>query len=92
VNESSVPGLGQKIARFLRSKGYPVFVKPPEKRPEPAKQTHIIAQKANTEDAEMVKGDLDDHGDIVTASVGDIDSEITVIAGDDLQPVASASK
>ena len=92
VNESSVPGLGQKIARLLRAKGYPVFVKPPEKRPAPTKQTHIIAQKANTEDAEMVKGDLGDHGDIVTASVGDIDSEITVIAGDDLQPLSSASK
>jgi hypothetical protein len=92
VNESSYPGLGNKIARMLRSKGYPVIVKPPEKRNAGAKGSHIIAQRGNPEDAELVKSDLQNHGDIVNASVGDLESAVTVIAGDDLQPIVSASK
>jgi hypothetical protein len=91
-NESSMPGLGQRLAKLLRAKGYPVNVKAPDKRPEPAKRTEIVAQRANPEDAELVRADLGDRGDIVNASVGDLESEITIVIGDDLAPLASASK
>lgn len=91
-NDSSYPNLGYKIAKLLRSKGYPVNVKPPEQRKEPAKATHIIAQQGNPEDAQMVKTDLADHGEIVNASVGDLHSAITIQAGDDLQSLVTGSK
>jgi len=92
VNESSFPQLAQKVARFLRAKGYPVNVKPSEKRSQPSKRTRIVAQRANPEDAELVLGDLGHHGEIVNASVGDIQSSITVMAGDDLESLVTESK
>lgn len=91
-NDSSSPGLGNKLAKMLRKKGYPVSVQAPENRGHIAKWTRIVAQRANTEDAELVKSDLLDHGEIVNASVGDIQSAVTIYAGDDLQPLVSASK
>lgn len=91
-NHSSSPNLGMKLSRLLRAKGYPVSVLPSDKHAEPIKRTHIIAQKANTDEAEVVKSDLGDVGEVVTASVGDIRSEVTIMAGDDLQPLVSSSK
>lgn len=88
-NASATKGLGQKLAKLLRDRGYRhVFVRASnDERPSSLKRTRIIAQKGNPEDAEIVKADLRSHGDIVTASVGDIESSITIMVGDDLAPV-----
>lgn len=92
VNASSKPGLGYKLAKLLRAKGYVVTVKNSGEKIGPFKQTRIIAQRANPEDAEQVKADLGGQGDIVNASVGDIETSVTVQGGDDLQSLMSASK
>ncbi len=88
-NASATKGLGQKLANLLRDRGYRhVFVRASnDERPVSLKRTKIIAQRGNPEDAEIVKADLRSHGDIVTASVGDIESSITIMVGDDLAPV-----
>lgn len=85
-NDSATKGLGNKLAKFLRDKGYrTVMVRANnEERPTSLKRTKIIAQRGNPEDAEIVKTDLRSHGDIVTASVGDIESSVTIMIGDDL--------
>lgn len=90
-NASSESGLGYKLSQILRNKGYTsVFVRASaDARPEPLKRSRIIAQRANPEDADLVRMDLGDHGDIVTASVGDIESSVTIVAGDDLVAVVS---
>ena len=51
---------------------------------EPVKRTRIFAQKANPEDAGLVKVDLGNIGDIHNVSVGNLDSSVTIIIGDDL--------
>lgn len=88
-NASGTRGLGTKLSKLLREKGYRhVFVRANnEERPTSLKRTRIIAQRGNPEDALVVKDDLKSHGDIVTASVGDIESSITIMVGDDLAPV-----
>lgn len=90
-NQSSVPTLGRAIVKKLRAKGYQVIVKQAEGAP--LKRTHIIAQRANPEDAELVRSDLGlDHGEITNASVGDIESAVTVQVGDDLQSLSTNNK
>jgi LCP family protein required for cell wall assembly len=85
INQSSVSTTGNKVARRLRQKGYRwIAVRDAEKNSKPFKQSRIIAQLGNTEEADMVRNDLDDLGDVVNASVGDIKSAVTVQAGDDL--------
>lgn len=88
-NASGTKGLGTKLSKLLREKGYRhVFVRANnEERPTSLKRTRIIAQRGNPEDALVVKDDLKSHGDIVTASVGDIESSITIMVGDDLAPM-----
>lgn len=84
-NASSDRHLGQKLCRYMRKKGYRcVFMHTADDRGSALKRTRIIAQRGNTEDAEIVKLDLGARGDIVTASVGDIESSVTIVAGDDL--------
>lgn len=87
-NASSQNGLANKLANKLRTLGYRhVFVRASnDERPSPLKRTRLIAQRGNPEDAEIVKTDLKSHGDIVTASVGDIESAVTILIGDDLIP------
>lgn len=48
------------------------------------KRTRIVAQKANPEDASLVKVDLGNIGDMVNASVGNIESAVTIVVGNDL--------
>lgn len=84
-NASSDKRLGQKLSKILRAKGYrSVFMRSADERSESLKRSRFIAQRGNPEDAEVVRLDLGDRGDIVTASVGDIESSVTVVAGDDL--------
>jgi hypothetical protein len=54
--------------------------------------TRIIAQKGNTEDADQVKLDLGSKGEVVNASLGDIESSVTIVAGDDLRDVIKNSR
>ncbi len=91
-NASSTPGLAYKVAKILQRKGYIVTVKQSRLKIGPYKQTRIIAQRGNSDDAEQVRVDLDEHGDIVNASVGDIESTVTVQVGDDLALILSESK
>ncbi len=90
-NASSTPDLGRKMAKFLRARGYEVISITDANSKQlgapqapSSSQTKIIAQRANPDDALKVKTDLGDHGQIVNASIGDIDSAVTVIAGDDV--------
>lgn len=57
---------------------------------DPVKRTRIIAQKANPEDASLVKSDLGNIGEVVNVSAGDIESSVTIIIGDDLANKLSA--
>ena len=91
-NASSTTGLGYKVAKILQQKGYTVTVKQSRTKIGPFKVTRVIAQKGNPDDAEQVVMDLGGHGDIVNASVGDIESTVTVLVGDDLAPILSESK
>jgi len=85
INQSSSSTTGNKVARLLRSKGYRwIAVRDAESHSLSIKRSRIIAQLGNTEEADLVRDDLGDYGDVVNASVGDIRSAVTVQAGDDL--------
>jgi LCP family protein required for cell wall assembly len=85
-NASGTEGMGFKLARQLAVHGYKnvMVLKTNLELSEPVKRTRIIAQKANPEDASLVKADLGNIGDIHNVSVGNIDSSVTIIIGDDL--------
>jgi LCP family protein required for cell wall assembly len=84
-NATSNPEAGKKLYAWLSSKGYKVisYKSKSDVYGAPLRSTRIIAQKGNVEEAKLVRYDLG-HGDIVNASVGDIQTSITVIAGDDI--------
>lgn len=88
ANGSSSPDTGRRLQRKLTDLGYSsvIYKSKVEIQGAPLSRTRIIAQRGNREEAMMVKKDLYDCGDVVNASVGDIESAITVIAGDDLLP------
>ncbi len=54
--------------------------------------TRIIAERGNTEDADQVKLDLGSKGEVVTASLGDIESSVTIVAGDDMRDVVKTNR
>lgn len=85
-NCSSTEGMGFKLAKILGSKGYKnvIVQKRMLELSDSLKRTRIVAQKANPEDASLVKSDLGNIGDVVNASVGDIESSVTIMIGDDL--------
>lgn len=85
-NASSNADGGRKLYNYLRSRGYNVvsYSSKSDVYGQPLKTTRIIAQRGNTEEAKLVRNDLLEHGDIVNASLGDIQTHITVIAGDDI--------
>lgn len=85
-NSSSTEGMGFKVAKMLNTCGYRnVSVQKANLDFENGvKRTRIIAQKANPEDASLVRTDLGSIGDIVNASVGNIESSVTIIIGNDL--------
>jgi LCP family protein required for cell wall assembly len=84
VNASSTGDLGMKLYRWLRAKGYTSITVKGLAENRPLKTSRIIAQRGNPEDAGLVLADLEDCGEIVNASVGDIQSAVTIEAGDDL--------
>lgn len=84
LNMTSDRGLARRLARELKEKGYTrIRVKQGEIH-EPLAVSRIIAQKGNTADADLVRSDLGDLGTVVNASVGDIESEVTVELGEDM--------
>ena len=93
-NASSDKGLSKQLVKILREKGYRLArAKFDRDRSQEALATSkIIAQRGNPEDAALVRDDLGGVGEIVNASVGDIESSVTVIAGDDLSVPAARKK
>jgi LCP family protein required for cell wall assembly len=85
-NASDNPDQGRRVFRYLSNRGYYMsgYKSKPDAFGDQPATTHIIAQRGNIEDARLVKKDLFDHGDIVNASVGDIQSSVTVVVGNDL--------
>lgn len=85
-NASNIPGTGYKVAHLLEGRGYKNIsvVKTAMELEDGLKRTRIVAQKANPEDAGLVKVDLGNIGDMVNASVGNIESAVTIVVGNDL--------
>ncbi len=91
INVSSSDSLAYRLSRMLRRKGYnSVTIKAADHKMKPIPRTKIIAQLGNPEDANLVRNDLNDCGDVVNASVGDIRSAVTIWAGDDLASLLSS--
>ena len=86
LNFSSDRSLSARVARDLKEKGYRHLRIKKAKRhiDSPLRKSRIIAQKGNTAEANLVKGDLGNTGVVVNASVGDIESSVTLELGEDL--------
>lgn len=83
VNASSNRMLGAQLSSVLRTMGYTTSVRR-DQRDEFNNRTRIIAQDGNLASAKMLQADLGNIGEIIAASIGDISSNITIIAHDDL--------
>ncbi len=93
LNSSSVPQMAYALCKYLRGKGYcRANVKRTLDPSGPHSITRIIAQKGNTEDAEQVRLDLGSKGEVVAASLGDIESSVTIVAGDDMRDVVKTNR
>lgn len=92
-NASSDREGGRKLYKYLLGRGYNVvsYKDSSEVCAPPLATTRIVAQRGNTEDANLVKTDLDNRGDVVNASIGDIQCAVTVIAGNDIDQLAAPS-
>ncbi len=83
INTTADPTMGSKVARALSKLGYVTQVG--KDQPEvPFAHTRIIAQYGNTADAEMLKADLGGNGEVVNASVGNLNTSLTVFARSDI--------
>lgn len=91
-NASSDPELGQKLSKLFRAKGYTVVAVRSYNQNQTRRATRIIAQRANPHEAVMVKDDLGSVGEVVAASIGDIESTVTLVAGEDLVSLSTANK
>ncbi len=85
-NASSSRDLARRLSQYLVERGYNVVATraKSEVYGAPLPRTRIIAQRGNSEEAQLVKSDLHNQGNVINASVGDIESAVTVQAGDDL--------
>ncbi|MBU6452783.1 MAG: LCP family protein [Cyanobacteria bacterium REEB67] len=82
INTTADPTLGSKVARALGKLGYMASVG--KDQPEvPFTRTRIIAQYGNTADANMLNNDLGGKNEVVTASVGNLNTSLTVFARGD---------
>lgn len=85
INTTSDPTMGSKIARALGKLGYNTSVG--KDQPDvPFAHSRIIAQYGNTAVAEMLKNDLGGTGEVVNASVGNLNTSLTVFARSDIDP------
>jgi LCP family protein required for cell wall assembly len=83
INTTADPLMGSKVARALGKLGYIASVG--KDQPDvPFVHTRIIAQYGNTADAEMLKADLGGGGEVVNASVGNLNTSLTVFARSDI--------
>lgn len=76
--------LSTKLAQSLRTLGYKTRIARDDKD-SLHKNTQIIVQNGNTANAAMLQQDLGNVGDVVNASVGSLNSSITIVAHDDLK-------
>ena len=80
-NASTDPYLGSQVVAYLQSQGfYNLYLV--EDWPEPQSQTQIIAQRGDLRSAEMLESVLG-VGEVIPASTGDINSDLTIRVGDD---------
>ena len=91
-NASSNPGLGRRLSKYLTSLGYPILniTGKSENFGEQVSRTKIIAECGNPADAALVRKDLQSTGEVISASLGDIQSSVTIVAGSDLIPLLEA--
>ena len=74
--------LGTKISTVLREHGYTVTLC--QDYENHVSKTKIYAQKANSEAALQIKYDIGNIGELLNGNLGPPDSDITILAGDDL--------
>lgn len=85
INTTSDPTMGSKVARALGKLGYIASVG--KDQPDvPFPRTRIIAQYGNTADAQMLKADLGGTGDVINASVGNLNTSLTVYVRSEVDP------
>jgi polyisoprenyl-teichoic acid--peptidoglycan teichoic acid transferase len=83
-NASDNPEMGNQMATYLRSKGYTnVYVV--QDAPEPQTDTQIIVQRGDLQSASALKLMMGT-GKVVSASTGDLESDLTVRVGSDWHP------
>lgn len=80
-NASADPYLGSQVVAYLQSQGfYNIYLV--EDWPESQSETQIIAQRGDLRSAELLESVLG-VGQVVPASTGDINSDLTIRVGDD---------
>lgn len=82
--------LATKLSAKLREYGYTVMYIQDNKTY--IKTSKIYAQKANFETALRVKKDLNNKGEIIVGNFGPPDSDVTILAGDDLAKIVSQER
>lgn len=82
---SSRRGLGRELGEYLHGLGYNVISSGgrSETFSTPQATTKIVADRGNVEEAQIVKGDLGQMGEVINASLGHLQSNVTVVVGDD---------
>lgn len=82
---SSRRGIGREVGEYLHGLGYNVISSGgrSETFSTPQTTTKIIADKGNVEEAQIVRDDLRQMGEVVNASLGHLQSSVTVVVGDD---------
>ena len=83
-NASSDKNLGSKLALALRKLGYQTSIGKDEKD-SIYKRSRIIVQNGNVANGNMMQNDLGHVGEVISASVGDLYSKITILACDDIK-------
>lgn|GEM_PF-356317 len=85
INTTTDPTMGSKVARALGKLGYVASVG--KDQPDvPFVHSRVIAQYGNTADAEMLKADLGGSSEVVAASVGNLNTSLTVFVRSDIDP------
>jgi LCP family protein required for cell wall assembly len=84
VNATNDKTFGSQVARALRKLGYVTCVGADDPDGS-ATKTKIIAQFGSISNAKMMQHDLGDIGEVITASIGNLTTALTIIAHDDLK-------
>jgi polyisoprenyl-teichoic acid--peptidoglycan teichoic acid transferase len=83
-NASDDPEAGSQMATYLQSKGYNnVYVV--QDWPDPQTETQIIVQRGDLQSASALKSMMG-AGKVVSASTGDLESDLTIRVGTDWEP------